>query len=265
MEDGFLILNVSTSIEESLHAVFEAARLFFHEADEMKIQNQRPKDLGYRPFASEYSQSPLNPDQVESFSVSVGMISGSDLVSANARILCEAMLSCYTVLESLAEELVIELARKLGKIEPGDLFRGELRHWSRLQLNYSKPKDVEVAFINESHEDGSLFTIAHTLQSGLELELYEDEFMTITNSPTDVLVIPGEIGWLLSGGTLRPMFHRVRPDSQCYERMALLFFADINPKLCQPWVANEINDNVDIGSLVLKNPSRYGLEEWEPE
>jgi hypothetical protein len=44
-----------------------------------------------------------------------------------------------------------------------------------------------------------------------------------------------------------------------------LFFADINPKLCQPWVSNEINRNVDIGSLVLKNPTRYGLEEWEPE
>ena len=221
--------------------------------------------MGYRPYAAEYSKSPLNPDQVESFSVSAGMISGGDLVSASARLLCESMLSCYAVLESIAEELVIELAKSLTKLEAGNLFRGELRYWSRLQLNYSKPKDVQVDFINESHEDGSLLTIAHTVQPGLELELSGENFCPVTNSATDVLVIPGEIAWLLSGGILRPIFHRVRPVPECSERMALLFFADINPKLCQPWISNETNRNVDIGSLVLKNPTRYGLQEWEPE
>jgi isopenicillin N synthase-like dioxygenase len=264
-KDGFLILSVSASVQESLRSVFAAASMFFRESDETKYQNQRPRDMGYRPYAAEYSKSPLNPDQVESFSVSAGMISGVDLVSVSARILCESMLTCYAVLESIAEELVIELAKSLGKVEDGDLFRGELRHWSRLQLNYSKPKDVQVEFINESHEDGSLLTIAHTVQPGLEVELSDEKYLPITNSSADVLVIPGDIAWLLSGGILRPMVHRVRPVSQCSERMALLFFADINPKLCQPWVSNEVNRNVDIGSLVLKNPTRYGLEEWEPE
>jgi hypothetical protein len=61
------------------------------------------------------------------------------------------------------------------------------------------------------------------------------------------------------------MFHRVRPESSCAERIALLFFADINPRLCEPWVRNEINQDVDIGALVLKNPKRFGLDEWKLE
>jgi isopenicillin N synthase-like dioxygenase len=262
-EEGFVLVDVSRSNQEQLTSVFDAASHFFHEPIEVKENDRQPKDMGYRPYAGEYSKSPLNPDQVESFSVAGGAISPREMHSQNAQVLCGRMLTCYDILELIAEELIIEMANRLTGSSLGISLRGQLHRWSRLQLNYSTPSKVDADFINESHEDGSLLTIAHAREPGLELEVCNEEFLPITNMANNVLVIPGDIGWLLSGGWVQPMFHRVRPVRNCAERMALLFFADINPRLCEPWVRNEINENVNIGDLVLKNPKRFGLEEWD--
>jgi isopenicillin N synthase-like dioxygenase len=263
--DGFLILTVLPLVQKRLSGVFGAAQHFFPEPNEAKEQTRFPKDMGYRPFGGEYSNSPLNPDQVESFTVSPGAIAPNRITSETGRLLCQGMLSCYESFESIAEGLTIHLANKLSQAEAGNTLRGEFHRWSRLQLNYSRPKEVKTPFINESHEDGALLTVAHAREPGLELQISDETFVPITNSPNEVLVIPGDIAWLLSGGRLRPMFHRVRPESNCAERIALLFFADINPRLCEPWVRNEINRDVDIGALVLKNPKRFGLDEWKLE
>ncbi|MDX6404600.1 MAG: hypothetical protein QOH70_2055 [Blastocatellia bacterium] len=262
-EDGFLLLNVPRSNQEQLTSVFDAAHHFFRQSKEEKETDRRPKDMGYRPYAGEYSKSPLNPDQVESFSVAADAINAAEMHSYSAQVLCERMLTSYDIFESIAEELIIEMANRLTGSSIGASLRGELHRWSRLQLNYSTPSTVDADFINESHEDGALLTIAHAREPGLELETSIGEFLPITNTPNNVLVIPGDIGWLLSGGWVQPMFHRVRPVPNCPERMALLFFGDINPRLCEPWVRNEINENVDVGALVLKNPKRFGLEEWD--
>lgn len=263
LDDNFVIINVSRPIEEQFSSVFEAAHCFFCEPQQMKLLNRFPKDLGYRPFAGEYSKSPLHPDQVESFTVSPGAITVDQMTSDTGRLICERMLALYDTLESIAENLTVELANRLSESQIGNKLQGEFHRWSRLQLNYSRPREVQVAFINEVHEDGALFTIAHARKPGLELKVSDDKFVPVTNSPKDVLVIPGDIAWLLSGGRLRPMFHRVRPVSSYVERMALLFFADINPRLCDPWIRNEINQDVDIGAFVVTNPRRFGLEEWE--
>jgi hypothetical protein len=47
--------------------------------------------------------------------------------------------------------------------------------------------------------------------------------------------------------------------------MALLFFADIDPALCKPWIENETNLGVDIGARVLTNALRFGLKPYQPE
>ncbi len=84
--------------------------------------------------------------------------------------------------------------------------------------------------------------------------------MSITTAPNEVLVMPGEIVWLLSGGQIRPLHHRVRREPSCSERLALLFFGDINPRLCRPWVRADVNEGVDIGARVLTNAARFGLD-----
>jgi isopenicillin N synthase-like dioxygenase len=263
-QNGFLLVSVTSDIQQCFEATFEAARTFFNEAEKTKLENSFSRDMGFRPYAAEYSASPHQPDQVESFSVSPGMITPSIATTRSARDLCKEMLASYSLLESIAERITINLVSELSENGAGDRLRGQLHRWSLLQLNHSKPANVSGPFINESHEDGAFLTVAHAREPGLEL-LIRNEFVPITNQSDDVLVIPGDIAWLLSGGRIKPMFHRVRPIRDVKERMALLFFADINPRLCDAWVQNEINQDVDIGALVLKNPKRFGLQEWALE
>jgi isopenicillin N synthase-like dioxygenase len=132
-------------------------------------------------------------------------------------------------------------------------------------LNYSRPAEVTTPYINEAHEDGAFLTVAYANAPGLELRTADGDFVPTTNGQDNVLILPGEIAWLLSGGSVRPLYHRVRPDARFHERMTLLFFGDIDPGLCQPWVLNEVNKGVDIGARVLRNPTRFGLQEWKLE
>jgi hypothetical protein len=47
--------------------------------------------------------------------------------------------------------------------------------------------------------------------------------------------------------------------------MALLFFGDLDPRLCEPWVRNQVNASVDISKRVLKSVNRFGLQGFSSE
>src|SRR5207248_2011662 len=126
--------------------------------------------------------------------------------------LCERMLATFDILEPIAEAIIVKLANKLSKRPMSKKLSGSLRSWSLLQLNHSRPTAVSLPFINEPHEDGALLTVAYASGPGLELQMMSGEFRSLTNAPDNVLVIPGEIAWLLSGGQVRPTYHRVRTE-----------------------------------------------------
>jgi isopenicillin N synthase-like dioxygenase len=258
--DGFLLLVLPETAQKSIHLTFASAKQFFRESIDEKCKYSFPQDMGYRPFGIEYSQSPSFPDQVESFSVSARVpIPPHRFGTATARVLYEQMIKVFEILEFVAETLTIRIANQLSGTKMGNNIQGAFRNWSRLQLNYSQPSEVFVPFINESHEDGNLFTVACTNRSGLEVQITENKFIPITTSTNKIVILPGEIAFLLSGGLIPPTYHRVRPDKKINERMALLFFGDIDPKLCQPWISNEINREVDIGKRVISSVERFGL------
>jgi isopenicillin N synthase-like dioxygenase len=264
--DGYLLLVLPEIARESIRATFDSARRFFLEELDEKTKYSFFQEMGYRPFGIEYSQSPTFPDQVESFTVSSRVsIPQKWLGSENVRILYERMTELFEILESLAEALTIQLANKLSGTGMGNNMKGAFRQWSRLQLNYSRPSEVVLPFINESHEDGNLFTFTCANQPGLELQVAKNEFKPITTALGEVLILPGEIAWLLSGGIISPLYHRVRPDRKINERMALLFFGDIDPKLCQPWILNETNREIEIGERVVSSVKRFGLKGFDLE
>jgi len=74
-----------------------------------------------------------------------------------------------------------------------------------------------------------------------------------------MIVMAGEIAHLLTGGAVEPLYHCVRPARDVPERLALLYFADLDPSLCEPWVRNAFNRDAAIGERVLTNPTRFGL------
>jgi isopenicillin N synthase-like dioxygenase len=264
--EGFLTLSLRRDSGQIIESVFDVGGAFFRASSDEKLHHKLPNDFGYRPIGVEYSQSPDRPDPIESFTVS--MRTQSEIPSAwstLAKSLSQHMLNAIEVLEPIAEEIVTKLAVRLGGRSVGKKLRGELHRWSCLQLNYSRPATVKSSFIHEPHEDGHFLTIGCSTSPGLERRVDANEFVPIITKIDEVVIMPGDIATLLSGGRIQPLYHRVAVDNRCSERMALLFFADIRPELCEPWIVNETNLNVNIGNRVLTNSSRFGVQAFEPE
>ena len=264
--EGRLLLSLPHRAHQTLAETFEAASTFFRSPLDEKKSNRLPEDIGYRPMGIEYSQSPDRPDPVESFTADIRTCGAvRRLPSASARQLYKEMLSTIDILEHLAESLVVQLAKRIVVRSSSQKFVGAFRRWSCLQVNFSRPGHIQAPFLHEVHEDGHLLTILSANRPGLEVSLANGKFLPISTRPDQVLVMPGEILSLLSGGKIRPLYHRVKRDSNCSDRLALLFFGDINPSLCEPWIENETNQGVDIGARVLSNALRFGLDPYQPE
>jgi isopenicillin N synthase-like dioxygenase len=259
---GYARLRLPPAVWDSLADVLPVALRFFHKPLNEKLRIAFRDHCGFREMGVEYSKSPERPDQIESFSVSGRMLGSRSTAdgSTAAQILCERMLVSFHDLELIVEELAVTLATSLAGSLVASSIRGSIRHWSRFQLNYSKPAEVPIDLIHDAHEDGSFITLAGATAPGLELVAVAGGFEPATTDPGELLVLPGEIASLLSGGIVRPMFHRVRPDPQCAERLAYLFFADIDPWKCSPWINSAINKGVDIGARVRTNVNRFGLK-----
>ncbi len=264
--NGYLILEVSRELQDSIQASFEAALTFFRSTLSEKMTSRLPEELGYRPFGIEYSQLPTAPDQIESFSVAARYSEGRAKLSfSSAQSLWDRLSEAFNMLEHIAEALAVQLATEISSCPFRPVLQGAFHRWSRLQINYSRPVEVASPFINEVHEDGNFMTIACSTGPGLEILTPSQRFVQITTAQGSMVVMPGEIAWLLSGGRVLPLYHRVRPEPTIKERMALLFFGDIDPGACEPWFKNEVNAQVDIGDRVLRSVSRFGLKGFETD
>ena len=262
---GWLLLSLSHQSQEVIGKTYSVAAAFFRSSLDEKNSSRLPEDIGYRPEGIEYSQSPGHPDPIESFTADLRTCDAIlSLPSVGARNLYEQMQATIGVLEPLAESLIQQLAKKFSGRDCAHLVGGS-RRWSCLQVNYSRPAETRSSFIHEEHEDGHLLTILSANQPGLEIEVTRNLFEPIHPSSEQVLVMPGEILWLLTGGRIKPLYHRVRPHADHFDRMALLFFVDIDPTLCEPWVRSELNEGVDIGDRVLTNALRFGLDPYRQE
>jgi isopenicillin N synthase-like dioxygenase len=263
---GFLLVRISEELRNQLDRTFIAGGDFFRGTLDSKSVNRLPRDAGYRPFGVEYSSSPDRPDKMESFTV--GSRSYEDvkiLPAGSARKLGEEMCWISEALEGIAERLMTALRRWYQQGDKTDHGKGSFHQWSILQMNYARPVEVDEQYINDLHEDGCLFTVASIPSPGLEIKTGNRSFAPLTTAHDELLIMPGEILWLLSGGDIAPCYHRVRSVPYLVDRMSLLMFADIDPRLCLAWIHSEVNQQMDIGAKVLKNSARFGLEEWPTE
>lgn len=264
LTSGFARFKISTELSEAVSGVFAASHQFFDLPLHEKMQNRLNLDLGYRPYGVEYSASAAHPDQIESFSASHRIAPAQvKLPSLAARTLYDEALNAFTLLEAVGEALVVALAREVSQEIDLTRFAGALHSWTLLQLNRSHPPQIDTDQVSELHEDGCLLTLMTHDGPGLEVLGRDGQFIPITLSSDEMLAIPGEILTLLTGGLVRPLYHRVRTTPAAERRMAMLLFADIDPALCTPWLSSVENSGMNIGERVLKNAQRYGLNEWE--
>jgi len=260
---GFLELTLSPATRELIAQIYDLGRAFFRLPLDQKLRDSlQPTEFGYRPVGVEYSQSPDRSDPMESFSTSIRTRELSERLRSDEAILLQRhLIEVIEPLEGIAEGLLSTIAETLG----GALVLGSCRRWSSIQLNYSRPSRVTGPFIHERHEDGHALTLATATGPGLELEREDGSYLQTDSHSDRIIVMPGDILWLLSGGRIRPLYHRVISSLGLDERMALLFFADPDPTSCSPWISTDTNAGIDIGARVLTNGERYGLAGFEPD
>lgn len=248
------------------NAAVSAAFEFFRLPLDQKQRAVFPDECGFRQLGIEYSSSPERPDQIESFSISGRMLATDRSVSPDeVAVLLEAMLALFSDMQLTAERIALGLAESIAGMDVASSLTGSLKRWSRLQVNYSRPSGVAQDLIHDVHEDGSFITVAGATAPGLELLTPAGDFEPATTAPDEVVIMAGEIASLLSGGLVRPRYHRVRPEPHCDERLAYLFFADIAPDKCRPWLSTALNRDIDIAARVRTNVRRFGLSGFEQE
>lgn len=261
MDKGFNLVHIQSGLRDQLDRALTAGGNFFRGDDTSKLQLRLPNDTGYRPYGVEYSLSPERPDKMESFTVRYGTNREcAKMPSGQVRDLCTAMCELKESMDQIAVAIFAALQTRYQ--QEADDCADHIARRSILQMNYSRPSQTTDHYINEVHEDGSLFTLAAVTSPGLELRTEDGSFEPITTAHDQLLIMPGEILWLLTGGQIRPCYHRVRTIPYLADRLSLLMFADIEPRTCRAWVDSEINAGVDIGKRVLTNSTRYGLAEW---
>lgn len=263
--EGYAMLTLPFEVGSAIANALEAGFQFFRSDIEEKLGTILPEGCGYVPLGIEYSQSQDRPDPIESFTASARTIEAANrLNSAKARSLYQSLLLVFEIFEPIAEAIAIDLASTLG-IDREKELAGAFRRWSCIQMNYSRPLAATTRLIHETHEDGHFVTIGCSTAPGLEVQVGDGTFVPVSTSATRLVLMPGRLAYLLSGGYVRPLFHRVISDPKCEERIALLFFADVAPLACEPWVKNTVNAGVDIGATVMTNAARFGITGFSAE
>jgi isopenicillin N synthase-like dioxygenase len=263
---GYAVVELAPPEADVVAAVVAATPAFFQLPAAEKAKCQLGPAAGYRPYGIEYSNSPERPDEMETFSANASLISRlAAFPVGSARDLHDRATAAFQILEPVAERLVVGLAERFTAKSSAELLRNGLHRWSCLQINHSHPREARSEFINEVHEDGHFLTLVYATSVGLEVRRPDGNFFKISTAPNQMVVMLGGIASLMTDGGLAALYHRVRSIPTCAERTSVLFFADLAPELCRPWIVGETNRSVDIGAHVRANPTRFGLQKYGSE
>lgn len=230
---GCQIIRCTSELQETITRVLRCAESFFHSSDnEHKLSYRTEEGEGYRPFASEYTDSPDQPDLVECFSCSLTRSSvKSRLPEGQGLQLYDSLLKAHQVFADFSENITRELFRALGVELPPPSCRFGFLEWSRLQINYGVIERAARELLHVKHEDGNFLSIAFATAPGLELITANGKIYDLWRADNDyVAVIAGEILTSVTSGRVSTGFHQVRRRSDTRERLALLYFADCDPE-----------------------------------
>ena len=247
MERGYALLKGEMALMKMAQRVFCEGQAFFAQGDEVKLAAATPSRLeGYRPMGAEFSETPEETDLCEFFSVwhwnqadaETGVWATQNSLHAT---LASALPSFADVADGVLEALRHRLNHQGQKIE--------VMQASYLQVNYYRPRDFDRELLQEAHEDGHVLTIHKATSRGLEIRS-DGLFSSLEIGEDELLLLPGRLLTLVTGGAVAPLFHRVRNDRSAADRQALLYF--VNPSMLEethPWIESDINRGVSIRAV----------------
>jgi isopenicillin N synthase-like dioxygenase len=245
---GFALLCDDGELLPMVRDVFLMGRGFFAQGLEAKLSAADSLRLeGYRPMGAEYSQTLEHPDLCESFSVWRWNATAPEVSRWSTGNGLHAALSLALPAYARIANGVLEALRR--RLNPqGHTF--DAAEASYLQVNHYRPREFAREFLQEIHEDGHVLTIHTASGPGLEISS-GGGFIPIDTADDELLLLPGTLLTLLTGGAIAPLFHRVRNHRDAV-RQSLLYF--VNPSVAsetRPWIESDCNRDISIRSVAL--------------
>lgn len=260
---GYLKLACGDETRGIIRGIFAEADAFFSLPVEIKTRSALAAEMeGYRGFAAEYCEVEDRPDLCESFWFhAFNADAARRSFDASALPLYELMVAVAARFDAIVTDLTQSMEAFYWTVEnPSPQFRTSFG--AHLQLNYYRPGPDQRDLLLDPHEDGLLFTILQSTAPGLEIRGKDGSFVPVQTTPDELLVMPGEIASLLSGGDFEPLYHRVRNRSDVTKRMSLMYFSNPNAsrtRRLRPWRESPVNRDADIMQRVIENPVKFGL------
>lgn len=261
LDDGYARVRVDAGMVAVLDQIFDSAEKFFARKAAEKQRYARADILeGYRDVGAERSGPLKRPDLNESFSLVLRNMARSDIAPWTAtnplhRALRAAAPRYAALVDAILEGLRCEINPQGDRVSSVDC--------SYLQLNYYRPEGEQRDFLMDVHEDGHLLTVVTSRQPGLEAEI-GGRFEALEFASDELLVMPGSILTLMTGGRIKPLPHRVRNVAGVKARASLMYFGNAPvTRAPRPWVAAADGSLPDIGTATAEKSQVFGLPSIE--
>lgn len=261
LHHGSALVRADANLVRLLDDVFRSARDFFAHLPAEKLRYERLDILeGYRRYGAEYSGELNRPDLNETFSLALRNMAREDLARWPAtNPLHRALRAAAAPYAALVDAVLEEIRREVNP--RGD--RVSCTGYSYFQLNQYRPQFETRTFLQEAHEDGHLLTVVTSRQPGLEAEI-DGRFRPVNFANDELLVMPGSILTLMTGGRIRPLQHRVRNLRSVETRASLMFFANAPVERApRAWAASADGSMPDIGQATAASSKLFGLPSIE--
>lgn len=251
---GYGIARLDAAESDRLAELYSQSTEFFAAPTSVKERCGVPnRASGYRPHGYAHAGSPDQPDLNDSF---LYWKRRRETLPHHEEIgpFLDAAESHRTTVARIATE-VIDGMRAFYSYQHDLTFEDA----SFLQINsFAEPTDREL--LQLPHEDAILLTVISTSAPGLESVLGATA-KPVTLAPNEVLVMPGSVMTVMTGGKIEPFYHQVRNHNLLGRRSIMYFVSPDTTRLIEPYVRNESNADVDIRALVISNPQTFGLSE----
>lgn len=227
---GCWLLSPADDLKLRIDGLVAHAYSFFKDINvEERLRHCTTVGEGYRAFATEYTDSPDQPDLVEVFSCSVPRaVARAGFPSGPGLALYDALLGAHPLYAELADQLARRLLASVG-MELAPDFSFDFLNWSRLQLNFGVLRRARRTLLNVRHEDQNFITIGFATAPGLEVVTDDHPVDLWGVRGPELVVLAGSILSIATHGAICTGFHQVRRRRDVNERISIIYFADASP------------------------------------
>jgi isopenicillin N synthase-like dioxygenase len=256
--DGYLTFQQDKRLVEGISEVFKDAKVFFELPEEVKnkfyLQGERIS--GFKPQGVEFAASPERPDTNETFSYTLG---DADMFQHCESSIVQNFVENIRKLQMRLDRVAGDILSSIGNQYTKDYqpIKTALSSW--VQVNFYADACAR-SIMQDEHEDGHIITLAMSDEPGLEIKgSNHTEYQQVEHRDM-ITVMPGELLTVLSGGDIKPLYHRVK-SYQKKQRISLTYFLNPNSNIdhLAPWKINDSNSDINIVEMSNANPEKFGL------